>query len=200
MSWSDVNFKIKILIGLYVWRSPIPYFFSSIALSDSWYMSTSVAVSSACNSFFMLFTHSVLLWNFFCYRISVNVFFFKIVLIPLDPVDGLSSCIFHLLVGWIFFRYFGITGLFELFDLVIIIFKSPLFCHYQLISRFKLHFQTCLLFCFGLFIPRYLRVFFSLALSLFASIFLNLPASIISLTDLVLLFGFLCWRNDLIID
>ena len=57
-----------------------------------------------CNSFSIFLSIRPL-----CYVLSVSIFYSKIILLPLHPLVGLSSCILHLLVGIIFFRNFGIS-------------------------------------------------------------------------------------------
>ena len=92
---------------------------------------------------------------------SVLIFFFKFVLLHLNPGVSLSSCIIHRFVGRIFssviLKY---PVLFVLLDPVLVLFACSFFRQYDLIYFFKLNSYTCLPFCFGLLIPISLRQFF----------------------------------------
>ena len=83
------------------WCFPIRYFLC-VVLSDLQVYFYSGPSSSPCN----FFRFNVSIRNFY-YVISVPIFYSKIVLLPLHPVVGMSSCILLLLFGGIFFRCFG---------------------------------------------------------------------------------------------
>ena len=76
-----------------------------------------------------------------CYAFSVPIFYSKIVLLPLHPIVGMSSCSLHLLFGRVFFRYFG---LFYFVSHCLAI-SSLSFPQCLLIYLFKLYFLTYLL-------------------------------------------------------
>ena len=77
----------------------------------------------------------------------------------LYPVVDSSSCIPDWLLGRVSFFFPKYPILLVLLDPVSVSFQPPFFQH-LLIYLFKLHYQTCLLFCFDLFIRTYPRVLF----------------------------------------
>ena len=108
----------------------------------------------------------------FCYVLSVSIFYSKIVLLPLHPVVGFYSCILHLLVGIVFYCYFGMScfvciiwsylGIFWVsllssipFDLFLpVVFVSVVYC-FVLLFSFQ-HITMCFSFlsifaCFAVF-------------------------------------------------
>ena len=124
----------------------------------------------------------------FYYVLSVPIFYSKIILLPLHPVVGLSSCILNLLVGRIFFSYFGISCFICIVWPCPGIFWVSLLLPISFDSSLKLNSQTCLLYCFGLFIPEYPRMFSLQSTFAFCRSFFTC-SSLISPPGFVFLFG-----------
>ena len=103
---------------------------------------------SPCSSCFML----IIDLSFLIYSFS-SIFYSKIVLFPLNPFAGLSSCILHLLLSRIFFYHFVKSCFIVLLDSNLVSFESCFFRQYLLIYLSKFYVQTCLLFCFNLSVP-----------------------------------------------
>ena len=81
--------------------------------------------SNPCNLF-----SSYLSIQLFCYVLSISIFYSKIILLPMQLVVRWSSCIVDLLVGFSFV-ILECPVLFALFNLVLITFKSSVFCRYR---------------------------------------------------------------------
>ena len=77
------------------------------------------------------------------------------------PFFGLSSCILHLLVGRIFFRYFRISYFMYITWLCRGIFWVSLFLPRSFDLSLQVVFPICRLLCFGLFIPTLILLCFS---------------------------------------
>ena len=116
----------------------------------------------------------------FSYVVSVPIFYFKMALIPFNPVVDLPTCILHQLNGNVFVCYFWNMFFVVLLDFVSILFKFSFFRQYLLIHLFKLDCQICPLFCFDLFSPKYFHVvLFHYHFACLCSFF-NSPWSLIS--------------------
>ena len=112
-------------------------------------MSTSGPSSGPCNSFFRVIYFSIILFLFPYF--TAKLFCIHLLICPLVfCADLLVKFSFVILEH---------SVLFVLLEPVS--FNSPFFRQYLLIYLFHLYFQTCLLFCFGLFIPTYILVRFS---------------------------------------
>ena len=101
LSWMDVNLLITIDVshhGLAFSNSVLSWVLLW-AIPGVCYALT--PTSSPCTSLSMLFIHSTSLFCSFCFHILLQK-----VLLPLHPVIGLSSCIRHLLIDRIFYRFF----------------------------------------------------------------------------------------------
>ena len=114
--------------------------------------------SSPCNLFPILFIHLVL-----CNVLCVPKFCSKIVLLPLYPVAGMSSCILPLLLGGIFFRCFVVSCLvcivWSYLENILVLLLLPVTS-----SSCIVNFNCCLVFLFS---PKHILVFF-LCLGIFA--------------------------------
>ena len=129
--------------------------FFSLGRSNSWSLSANRLSSIPCNYFPIVFIHSVI-----GFVMSVTIFYFKIVLLLLQPIVELSSCILHQLEGRIFFRYFetfcfvcfvwACLGIYNVSFLLPISFDLLL----QVVS------SNYLLFCIDIFIATYPCVIF----------------------------------------
>ena len=119
---------------------------------------------------------------------SVHIFHDKIVLFPLKSFY--CSVLVHSphIVGKLLF-FFICLVLIVLLDTVSVSFKPYFICPHLLINLHKSHCQTCLLICFGLFIPKYPNVFFSLCSFACCHNFFTGLSSLISYPDFVFLFG-----------
>ena len=128
----------------------------SVALNESRGISASRPSLSPCNYFLWYLSNRL-----FCYVLSGPIFYSKIVFLLLYTVVGLSSCILHQLVDRIFFRFLGISC----FVCIVcpIIFWVFLYSPISFDLSLQVHFQTCPLFYFDLFIPTYSSRFSSLS-------------------------------------
>ena len=127
------------------------------------------------------------------YRFSLIFFLFsyftpKLFLLHLYQVLGLSLCILHFLIDWLVFVSLESLVLIVLLDPVTVSFKCVFRGQYLLIDLFKLHCQTCLLFCSGLFFP---NCVFSFLSTLTYHNFFTCFSSLTSYPGFVFLFRFL---------
>ena len=122
--------------------------------------------------------------------VSVPIFYSKVVLLPFIRLLVWSPSFSLNLLFEFSLVILETPVLIVLLDPVSVSFKSPFFRQYLSIYLFMLYCQTCLLFCFGLFISKYPCVFPFLRIFPCYTFF-TCPSRLISHSGFIFLYGFL---------
>ena len=182
----DVNFlKPESMYAIIAWRFPIRYILEGNSKQVQVYFHLRASFDSLQFFFHVIHLFGLSVMFFLFPNFTPELFCFLWIWFLVCPLAFFT----YLLIEFSFVIFEG-PVLFILLDSVQVSFDSPIFCQGPLIYLCKLFFQTCLQFCFGLFIPIYPCVSsFLNTLSCCRSFFIC-PSSRISHLCFVSLFGF----------